>query len=228
MSQESSMHKTLLLLISVMCLTNTYAGFFIEPYFGIGKGSSDGVLINQNSTDTFNPSSGGRGEDDELTYTDMGLRIGGYFPGSGIHLGGNINWVKGKSNRSNTNKKEFQTLEIGPFIGWDISVIPLRFYGSPVVSFKYLKLNNTHTESDTDQESGSSVRISVSESDLSLLGIGARLGASFTLLPLVTINAEYRTVNYTTYSFGSLSNDLDIEISEKSFLTSISIMFGEN
>ncbi|OUR95478.1 hypothetical protein A9Q84_16730 [Halobacteriovorax marinus] len=202
------------------------AGFFFEPYFGYASGDSDGILVDNGSGDTLNPGIAGRGEDEDLKFMDAGLRIGGYIQSIGLHIGANLSWMKGSANRSNTGKKKFQAFDLGPFIGWDIPILPFRVYGAALVSFKTVELNQTHTE--TDQNEVTLLTETGTDNKVAFVGIGTRLGVSVTLIPIITLNAEYRSVRYSSYQFGVIDNTLDGRIKEETVLLSMSIMFGEN
>jgi hypothetical protein len=151
---------------------NTKAGIHVEPYLGYSLGGSgDSTFGTTNYDHSYGtPTIGGR-----LGYGMLGFMAGIDYSMQNFGLESEVG--------STTFDDDVSKSQLGIFVGYELPIL-LRVWGTYFLSSKI--------EGDDSQAAGTLFDSRYEFSD----GGGYALGAGFTGLPFVSINLEYRTLEY--------------------------------
>lgn len=173
---------------------NTKAGILVEPYLGYSlAGSGDSTFGTTKYDHSYStPTLGGR-----LGYGMLGFMAGIDYSMQTFGLESEVGSTKFDDDVSKS--------QLGIFVGYQLPIL-LRVWGTYFLSSKI--------EGDDSQASGTLFDSRYEFSD----GGGYALGAGFTGLPFVSINLEYRTLEYDK---GELSGATITNYNEKLDLSEI-------
>ncbi|MCF8058531.1 MAG: hypothetical protein K9K67_04490 [Bacteriovoracaceae bacterium] len=152
--------------------SNTKAGVLIEPYLGFSLAGSGDTTFGTNKYEHSysSPTIGGR-----LGYGMLGFMGGIDYSMQTFDL---------ESERgSTTNKDGVKKSQLGIFVGYNLPIL-LRVWGTYFLS--------SSLEGDDPQTASNLIDSRYEYSS----GSGYALGAGFTGLPFVSVNLEYRTLEY--------------------------------
>lgn len=163
----------ILFVLSLFAFSNTSnAGIHVEPYLGYSlAGSGDSTFGTTKYDHSYaTPTIGGR-----LGYNMLGLMAGVDYSMQTFGLESEVG--------STTFDDDVSKSQLGIFVGYELPIL-LRVWGTYFLSSKI--------EGDDSQTAGTLIDSRYEFSD----GGGYALGAGFTGLPFVSINLEYRTLEY--------------------------------
>lgn len=163
----------ILFILSLFAFSNTSnAGIHVEPYLGYSlAGSGDSTFGTTKYDHSYaTPTIGGR-----LGYNMLGLMAGVDYSMQTFGLESEVG--------STTFDDDVSKSQLGIFVGYELPIL-LRVWGTYFLSSKI--------EGDDSQTAGTLIDSRYEFSD----GGGYALGAGFTGLPFVSINLEYRTLEY--------------------------------
>ena len=174
---------------------HTRAGVLVEPYLGFAIGADGETSV------------AGTAYDNSYASVTMGGRLGYQFLGfmGGIDYSMQNFSLKSKSS-SNSDKDDVKKNQLGLFVGYDFPIL-LRAWGtyflSGSVEGKDANVANDQVFSSNDKFSD---------------GSGYALGVGFSGLPFVSINLEYRTMEYGKFA---RSNNSSVAYGKKLSLSEI-------
>ena len=172
----------LLFFLSFFALNSAQAGILIEPYIGFSLAGTGDFTAGSNQYDesysTF-PTLGGR-----LGFGTMGFMAGVDYSMQSFDL------------TSTRNVTEFEDAvskkQLGVFVGYNLPMM-LRFWGT------YYLSSSLEGEDPASATTVIDVREEFSD------GGGYALGVGFTGFPFISINLEYRTIEYDKYELNGVT-----------------------
>lgn len=171
----------LVLVLSFFALSNSQAGIHIEPYIGYSlAGSGDSTYGTTKYDHSYSsPTIGGR-----LGYGMLGFMAGLDYSMQSFDLKSEVGSTEYKDGVSKS--------QLGIFVGYNLPLL-IRVWGTYFLSSKLegddaVKANQLIDNRDEYSDGG-----------------GYALGVGFTGLPFVSINLEYRTLEYDKYELSGAS-----------------------
>ncbi len=192
-------NKTFKILSTVFLFTLSSmasAGFLVEPYLGYQLGSGDNnVATNSGSVPA------------EQSYNApvLGARLGysmlGFMGGIDYSMSSFDMEYEVKSNGA-TFERSFDNKQLGLFVGYELPIL-LRAWAT-----YYLSAAADFTQGTSNYE---------------LSGGGFALGAGFTGLPFISLNAEMRSFSYDEIESSGISGNLSSKEEFKEYVISVSL-----
>ena len=201
-----SKHIIILIFLSIFALSTTRAGFLIEPYLGYSLGGSGDFKRNNINYDLSysSPTLGGR-----VGYQFLGLMGGLDYSTQTFDMESDYT-DSGNINR--TAKDGVKKSQLGLFVGYDLPIL-LRVWFTYYLSSKI--------EGD-DGNDGSTQAIT--SQDTFEDGGGQAIGVGFKGFPLISLNIEYRMLEYDKYTESRTSDpSYDDKLDAKEILFSVSL-----
>lgn len=195
------MRKLLLGLAALTFLTTTAsAGILFEPFVGYNlNGSVENPTDNEDNYDL-----GGLGYGARLGYNFVGLMVGGAYEANSLSGDGAI--------ASTANQEAtYASSNMGAFIGYQFPVM-FRVWATYYLS------------STLDWEDVSTGALTVNV-NAELKGSGYGLGIGYTLLPMVSLNLEYKTFSYDEVTQSGTTEALTNEWDSNMMFFSVSVPF---
>lgn len=192
--------KGVILLLSAVIGFSVQAGVLVEPYLGLGFGGNGHYKVGSTRTDI-----------DYNLSPVAGLRAG--YSMWNINLGIDASYQKatlGGQSLSGNNiitiaDKKISKSQIGIFLGYNLA-IPMRVWGT-----YYFTGSMDYNSSNEAYNSGS----------------GYAFGTSYTGLPIVAINLEYRVMKYDKHTTAAgVEGSADARLGEMLLSASVPFDFG--
>jgi hypothetical protein len=179
--QGGSMFRSLivfLLLNLFVFAPHTRAGVLVEPYLGFAIGGDGDTTVIGNNYDT------------SYSSVTLGGRLGYQFLGfmAGLDYSMQNFSLKSQIGSNTAVKDDVKKNQLGVFVGYDFPIL-LRAWGTYYVSGS---LEGKEANAATGQVFSSNDKFSG--------GSGYALGVGFTGLPFVSVNLEYRTMEYDKFT----------------------------
>lgn len=201
------MKKIILTFIAIISFSAN-AGVMIEPYLGYGMfGSGD---TTRNSTN-YSHSPGGLTFGGRLGYQFLGFMAGVDYSLSSTTL---TTTATGVSDMED----DISRSNLALFVGYNLPIM-LRVWGSYFL--------DASVEGTTTNSSGSAFLRASDSNDLTKAtgGTGIALGVGLTSLPLVSLNAEFRSITFADYEnkSGTAITDVTEDVNFQEILLSVSL-----
>lgn len=171
----------LIFVMSFFALNSAKAGIHIEPYLGYSLAGSGDVTFTNSKYDLSysSPTIGGR-----LGYSMLGFMAGLDYSMQSFNL---------KSEIGSTEYKDgVKKNQLGIFVGYELPIL-LRVWGTYFISSKL------------EGDDAPAVNQLIDRNDEFSDGGGYALGVGFTGLPFVSLNLEYRTLEYDKYEVSGVA-----------------------